>query len=202
MKGMLHKDLYLLRASLPLAVIVVLVIGVGMSVLVTPNIYLVMMPVVLGMLEVNTINMDKKSGWHRLSPSMPAGLPRGIGAKYLMYLLVTLGGLFVALILTAVVSTVFDMWAADVFGIFLVIGITFPLVSGAMGLPAAFLWDEEKNMIVTLISYPLASMVFVALALGIGNIGVVMVLFLAVSVAAYAFSWLWTVRFLPQRDLA
>lgn len=201
MKGMLHKDLYLLCASLPLAAAAVLVIGVGMSVLVTPNIYLVMMPVVLSMLEINTINVDKKSGWHRLSPSMPAGLQQGIGAKYLMYLLVALGGLLAGLLLTAVVSTVFDMWATDVFAIFLVIGITFPLVSGAMGLPAAFLWDEEKNMIVTLISYPLASMVFVALALGIGNIGVVMALFLAVSVAVYALSWLWTIRVLPLRDL-
>ena len=67
MKGLLRKDLYLLRTALPLALLAVVVIGAGMSAMVSPNIFLIMTPVVLGIIESNSLNTDKKCGWPRLA---------------------------------------------------------------------------------------------------------------------------------------
>ena len=201
MKVLLRKDLYLLRTALPLALLAVVVIGAGMSAMVSPNIFLIMTPVVLGIIESNSLNTDKKCGWPRLAVSLPAGLGRVIGAKYLLYLLLSLAGVAIGAVAAVVLSTLLNAWDIETFHIFLVIGLSFPLVSGAVALPATYLWEEDKNMVATILTYPLSSMVFISLALGIGQILVVEVIFLLLGAAAFAGSWVWAARTLPRRDL-
>ena len=124
-----------------------------------------------------------------------------IGAKYLLYLLLSLAGVAIGAVAAVVLSTLLNAWDIETFHIFLVIGLSFPLVSGAVALPATYLWEEDKNMVATILTYPLSSMVFISLALGIGQILVVEVVFLLLGAAAFAGSWVWAARTLPRRDL-
>lgn len=201
MKGLLRKDFYLIRATLPLACLAMLVAGGCLSVLVSANVFLAIAPVVLGLVALTTVNIDRHDGWNRLAATLPCGPARAIGGKYLLYLLLSLGGVLLGLLLAVAGSALLRGWGSETFGIFFAIGLALPLLSGAVGLPAAFLLGEDKNMLVMMFSYPLASALFVALVLAIDAVLPAALVLIACSAAAYAASWLLAARLLPRRDL-
>ena len=109
--------------------------------------------------------------------------------------------MLLGLLLAVAGSALLRGWGSETFGIFFAIGLALPLLSGAVGLPAAFLLGEDKNMLVMMFSYPLASGLFVALVLAIDAVLPAALVLIGCSAAAYAASWLLAARFLPRRDL-
>ena len=71
MKGLLLKDYYLIRSVLYVILAVFAVVGIGMSFLTSTWVLTVLATVMLGMISVTTINMDKNSGWRKVSLVLP-----------------------------------------------------------------------------------------------------------------------------------
>lgn len=71
MKGLLLKDYYLIRSILYIIFVVFAVIGIAMSFLTSTWVLTVIATVMLGMISVTTINMDKSSGWRKVSVTLP-----------------------------------------------------------------------------------------------------------------------------------
>ena len=107
MRGLLVKDFYMIRSVVIMMTGVVLVIGAGLSYLVSPQVLLILATVMTGMVEASTINMDKACGWTRLSAAFPVSGERMVSSKYLMYLFLSVFGLLAGTVcsLTALMVT-------------------------------------------------------------------------------------------------
>ena len=104
MKGLLLKDYYLIRSVLYIILVVFAVVGIGMSFLTSTWVLTVLATVMLGMISVTTINMDKNSGWRKVSVVLPVSRKAILDSKYILYLLLSGAGLFLGVILSVVVS--------------------------------------------------------------------------------------------------
>ena len=71
MKGLLLKDFYLIRSALYVISACFIVVGASISLLTSTWSLTVVATVMLGMVFVNTINMDKSSGWRKMAGTMP-----------------------------------------------------------------------------------------------------------------------------------
>ena len=94
MKGLLLKDYYLIGSVLWILLAAMAVIGIAMAVLTSAWALVVIATVMLGMVSVSTINMDKASGWYKVSLVMPVARQAVVDSKYLLYLLLSGVGLF------------------------------------------------------------------------------------------------------------
>ena len=65
MRGLLVKDFYMIRSVVIMMTGVFLVIGAGLSYLVSPQVLLILATVMTGMVEASTINMDKTCPFKR-----------------------------------------------------------------------------------------------------------------------------------------
>ncbi len=93
MKGLLLKDYYLIRSVLYIILAVFAVTGIGMSFLASAWVLTVMATVMLGMISVTTIQMDKHSGWRKISAVLPVSRKAVLDSKYILYILLSGAGL-------------------------------------------------------------------------------------------------------------
>lgn len=169
MKGLLLKDYYLIQSILYIILVVFLVVGIGLSFLTSTWVLTVIATVMLGMISVTTINMDKSSGWRKISAVLPVSRKTFLDSKYILYLLLSGIGLFLGIILSLIVSTFKGQFDYQSMLLFISISIAMALFSGSMTIPFAFLFSEEKSMLGLIVAYPLSAMVFVGAALLIDN---------------------------------
>ena len=87
MKGLLLKDYYLIRSVLYIILAVFAVTGIGMSFLASAWVLTVMATVMLGMISVTTIQMDKHSGWRKISAVLPVSRKAVLDSKYILYII-------------------------------------------------------------------------------------------------------------------
>lgn len=59
MKGLIRKDLYFLENSLKMLIIAMIVIGIGVSFLISSEIFIIIFPIVLGSVILITIPKEK-----------------------------------------------------------------------------------------------------------------------------------------------
>lgn len=81
MKGLLLKDYYLIGSVLWILLAAMAVIGIAMAVLTSAWALVVIATVMLGMVSVSTINMDKASGWYKVSRVMPVARQAVVDSK-------------------------------------------------------------------------------------------------------------------------
>ena len=106
MKGLLLKDYYLIGSVLWILLAAMAVIGIAMAVLTSAWALVVIATVMLGMVSVSTINMDKASGWYKVSRVMPVARQAVVDSKYLLYLLLSGVGLLLGMVLGMVASLI------------------------------------------------------------------------------------------------
>ena len=82
MKGLLLKDYYLIKSVLYIILVVFAVVGIGMSFLTSTWVLTVIATVMLGMISVTTINMDRNSGWKKVSIVLPVSRTAVLDCKY------------------------------------------------------------------------------------------------------------------------
>ena len=104
MKGLLLKDYYLIKSVLYIILVVFTVVGIGMSFLTSTWVLIVIATVLLGMISVTTINMDRNSGWKKVSIVLPVSKTAILDCKYILYLLLSGVGLLLGVILSVVAS--------------------------------------------------------------------------------------------------
>lgn len=201
MKGLLLKDYYLIRSILYIILVVFLVVGIGLSFLTSTWVLTVIATVMLGMISVTTINMDKSSGWRKISAVLPVSRKTFLDSKYILYLLLSGIGLFLGIILSLIVSTFKGQFDYQSMLLFISISIAMALFSGSMTIPFAFLFSEEKSMLGLIVAYPLSAMVFVGAALLIDNKLIACSLVAITGIVLYIISWAISRKHIANRDL-
>ena len=201
MKGLLLKDYYLIRSILYIILAVFAVIGIGMSFLTSTWVLTVIATAMLGMISVTTINMDKSSGWRKISVVLPVSRKTFLDSKYILYLLLSGIGLFLGITLSVIVSVFKGQLDYNSMLQFISISIAMALFSGSMTIPFAFLFSEEKSMLGLIIACPLSAAVFVGVALLIDNKLIACGLVVIAAVVLYIMSWSVSRKYIANRDI-
>ncbi len=202
MKGLLLKDYYLIRSVLYIILVVFAVVGIGMSFLTSTWVLTVIATVMLGMISVTTINMDKNSGWKKISAVMPVSKKAILDCKYILYLLLSGAGLLLGIILGVMASIFKDQLDYQSMLLFVSISVAMALFSGSMTIPFTFLFSEEKSMLGLIIAYPLSAVVFVGAALLIDNKLIACGLVTVIGALLYIISWLISRKCIVNRDIS
>lgn len=201
MKGLLLKDYYLIRSILYIIFVVFAVIGIAMSFLTSTWVLTVIATVMLGMISVTTINMDKSSGWRKVSVTLPVSRKTFLDSKYILYLLLSGIGLLLGVTLSVIVSVFKGQLDYNSMLLFISISIAMALLSGSITIPFAFLFSEEKSMLGLIIAYPLSAMIFVAAALLFDNKLMACSLVAIAAVLLYIISWATSRKHIANRDI-
>ena len=199
MKGLLLKDFYLVRAALVLILVTYAVIGVGMSVVVDPWITVIIGAVMFGIMSASTINMDKQFGWRKLAATLPVKKETTVDSKYLLYLIFSVLGFAVSLIICAVKPEL--MPADEMVRLYLSIAAAMALFSGGVQIPGNFLLSDEKAMITLIVAYPLLTGIFVAAARLTEDTILTCNIVLVLAVVVFAVSWLVSRKIIAARDI-
>lgn len=202
MKGLLLKDYYLIKSVLYIILVVFAVVGIGMSFLTSTWVLTVIATVMLGMISVTTINMDRNSGWRKVSVVLPVSRSVVLDCKYVLYLLLSGVGLFLGIILSIVASLLKGQLNYQTMLLFISISVAMALFSGSMTIPFTFLLTEEKSMLGLIIAYPISAAVFVGTALLLDNMLIACGLVTAVGAALYITSWLLSRKLIVKRDIS
>ena len=160
MKGLLLKDYYLIGSVLWILLAAMAVIGIAMAVLTSAWALVVIATVMLGMVSVSTINMDKASGWYKVSRVMPVARQAVVDSKYLLYLLLSGVGLLLGMVLGMVASLIQGGQSGEEALLYLTISVAMALLAGSVTLPCSFLFSEEKNVLAIFLAYPAAAGIF------------------------------------------
>lgn len=201
MKGLLLKDYYLIRSILYIILVVFVVVGIGLSFLTSTWVLAVIATVMLGMISVTTINMDKSSGWRKISVVLPVSRKTFLDSKYILYLLLSGIGLFLGITLSVIVSIFKGQLDYHSMLLFVSISIAMALFAGSMTIPFAFLFGEEKSMLGLIIAYPLSAMIFVGAALLFDNKLMACGLVAIAGVVLYIISWAVSRKHIANRDI-
>lgn len=202
MKGLLLKDYYLIKSVLYIILVVFTVVGIGMSFLTSTWVLIVIATVLLGMISVTTINMDRNSGWKKVSIVLPVSKTAILDCKYILYLLLSGVGLLLGVILSVVASIFKGQLDYQTMLLFVGISVAMALFSGSMTIPFTFLFSEEKSTLGLIIAYPVSAAVFVGAALLIDNKLIACGLVTVVGILLYIVSWLFARKLIVKRDIS
>ncbi len=202
MKGLLLKDYYLINSILYIILVVFAVVGIGMSFLSSTRVLTVIATVMLGMISVTTINMDRSSGWRKVSGVLPVSKETIMDSKYILYLLLSGTGLLSGIFLSVMVSLFKGQMDYHAMLLFASIGVAMALLSGSMTIPFAFLFSEEKSMLALIIAYPLSAMVFAGAALLFENKMTACGLATLLGTVLYIISWCFSRKTIAYREIA
>ena len=203
MKGLLRKDYYLIQSVLYIMLLVLAVIGISMSYLTTPWVLTVISTIVLGMITTTTINIDRSSGWRKVSAVLPVSKQTLIDSKYLLYLIFSVLGFAVGVAISLIICAVKpDLMPADeMVRLYLSIAAAMALFSGGVQLPGNFLLSDEKAMITLIVAYPLLTGIFVAVARLTEDTILTCNIVLVLAVVVFAASWLISRKLIAARDI-
>lgn len=202
MKGLLLKDYYLIRSVLYIILVVFAVIGIGMSFLTSTWVLTVIATVMLGMISVTTINMDKTSGWRKVSGVLPVSKKAIMDSKYILYLLLSGIGFLWGVTLSIMVSLFKNQLDFNTMLLFISISIALALFSGSITIPCSFLFSEEKSMLSLIIAYPLSATIFVGAALLFDNKMVACSMVSLLGIVLYIVSWNIARKYIAYKEIA
>ena len=196
MKGLIRKDLYFLENSLKMLIIAMIVIGIGVSFLISSEIFIIIFPIVLGSVILITIPKEKNNKWDKFIAMTPLSKDTLLNSKYILYLSMTILGLIIGIAVTFL-SYIFtkkvnfmDMYSS------IGLSIAVSLLAGGISIPINFFWSEERAIIGQISSYSLIAMFLVAILYGINffipvkdNLEIIFGVLGIISVLFYVCSW-------------
>lgn len=189
MKGLLLKDYYLIQSVLFTVLVSFMVVGVGISFLTSEWVLTVIATVMFGMISVTTINIDKASGWRKVSGVLPISKHTMMDSKYLLYLLISGVGFILGIGIGAAASLLKQQFDFDSMLSFLCISPAMALIAGSITIPCSFLFSEEKSMISIMLAYPITGVIFAGAVILLRNMLLACVVSTAIGIILYAVSW-------------
>lgn len=201
MKGLLLKDLYLMKSILLISLLTFGVLGIGFSFLTTPWVFTILAAAMMGRGVISTIMMDKSSGWFGLSAVLPVPQRTVFNSKYAEYLLLSALGLTIGFAAGLVLTQIQGNWDARTAFLFFCLSVSLPLFSGSFVLPCTFLWNEEKSIIGTIISYPVLTVIFIFIHRIVDDIHTTAALLAVLSLLLYLLSWFISSRYFIKKDI-
>ena len=208
MKGLLLKDLYMMRRHLR-SWLLMMLIFIAVSCLESDNMFFVFYPCMLsGMVPVTLLGYDERNKWDVYAGTLPCSRAQVVSAKYLIGLMVHAAVLLLTALTQAVRMAVTASFAWGEYLTMLAILVMLGLISAAMTMPFMFKLGVEKGR--------LAYYAMVGLIGGSGalfpwvvepameqtiSFGFVLVLALLAVLALYVLSWYLSIRFYEKREL-
>ena len=200
MKGLLLKDFYMARSLLVFLGVVFLVLGVSFSYLVSPWAMTVIATVMMGVNVTSSIQADQTSGWLKTVLTTPASRKTLLNSKYVLYLLFSLAGLLLGLLVGAIAALALDA-GREMLVLFLWISVSMALFSGGMLLPLSFCLEEGGSMVGNILAYPLSAGLYVGLVLLLGDRPWTCPVIALLAAAVFALSWLVSQKILARKEL-
>ena len=202
MKGLLLKDFYLVRAALAIILVSYAVIGIGFSIVVDPWVTVIIGSIMFGIMSASTINMDKQYGWRKLAATLPVDKRNLIDSKFLLYLLFSVLGFVVGVVLALVIATVADKTTApETIRLYLSVAGAMALFSGGVMIPCNFLLSDEKAMVSLIVTFPLLTGIFVAISRATDDVMLSCNIVLAISALVFVGSWLFSRGKIARMDI-
>lgn len=202
MKGLLLKDFYLVRAALAIVLVSYAVIGIGFSIVVDPWVTVIIGSIMFGIMSASTINMDKQYGWRKLAATLPVDKRNLIDSKFLLYLLFSVLGFVVGVVLALVIANVADKTTApETIRLYLSVAGAMALFSGGVMIPCNFLLSDEKAMVSLIVTFPLLTGIFVAISRATDDVMLSCNIVLAISAVVFVSSWLFSRGKIARMDI-
>lgn len=202
MKGLLLKDFYLVRAALAIILVSYAVIGIGFSIVVDPWVTVIIGSIMFGIMSASTINMDKQYGWRKLAATLPVDKRNLIDSKFLLYLLFSVLGFVVGVVLALVIANVADKATApETIRLYLSVAGAMALFSGGVMIPCNFLLSDEKAMVSLIVTFPLLTGIFVAISRATDDVMLSCNIVLVISAVVFVGSWLFSRGKIARMDI-
>lgn len=208
MKGLLLKELFMLRKSwFAIAILVVTFSIVGIFSGETGMLLIV--PLFMSVWSVSFMNMDEISKWQQYSIALPYGRRKIVSSKYLMILILnTLSIVFVVLCYLISVALGKNGFSADLLFTLILLSLIMGIVYPSLLLPLVYKLNTEKGRMVLMIINGIvggSSVAFMQTSV-FGDIfgsisGFLPLVILAVVAVLYLLSWQLSVKIYEKRDL-
>ena len=207
MKGLLLKDLYMMRAYCKSYLLIVAVFLAASFV--GGNVFFIYYPCLLGgMIPVSLLAYDERSRFIQYSASLPVSRAELVSEKYLIGLLSQIAALLLTGLVQGIRMGVNGTFSAGGFAVTLLSLLLVSLLASAIPLPLIFKNGVEKGR--------LAYYVMIGIVCGAGilfseafggrwpidaHAGVLLALLTVVGIGLYVLSWYLSVVFYKKREL-
>ena len=148
MKGILLKDLYIAKSGIIVTLTALFVLAFGLSFLLDASSILMLAPAISTVAVYMSITNDASSKWNKNVITMPVSRDQIIGAKYILYLLLSAIGIIVVLASLGIMSLLGMTITLYSLLFNAAIGISAALFAGGISLPCVYFFDAEKSQIV------------------------------------------------------
>ena len=196
MKGLLLKDLYIIRSGLFILLLTFIFIGTGMAFVISPWVLIVIFTVTLSFQSAVTIQTDKSSQWDKFSVTLPVPRKQIVSSKYVMYFLLSLAGLVIGAAISTICALLQNNFDAAPLLMYSNLAVIVSMLPGSISIPCSFWFDEEKSMVGTILSYMVTSGIIVGTVLILNqyiklqdHISMVIGVLAVISIIFYAISW-------------
>ena len=187
MKGILLKDLYIAKSGIIVTLTALFVLAFGLSFLLDASSILMLAP------AISTVAVSRD---------------QIIGAKYILYLLLSAIGIIVVLASLGIMSLLGMTITLYSLLFNAAIGISAALFAGGISLPCVYFFDAEKSQIVYMIAFVASTGIITALVLLINlfipvkdNILLAFYIVLAISFVCFAVSYKITTAVYRKQDI-
>ena len=165
MKGVLLKDLYIAGSNVVVTVIMLAVLGFGLSFFMEPSAILILAPGITTIPAFISITSDANSKWNKNVITMPVSRSQIIGEKFILFIILSVLGIMAALIPCGVLAIFGAEMSLASLLLYGSIGVSAALFAGCFSLPCAYFFDPDKSQIVFLMSFLASTGIIVALVL-------------------------------------
>lgn len=208
MKGLLLKELYVMRKICRIYLIM-MVVFIAASVFAGDNLFVVTYPCMLcGVIPVSLLEYDDRCKWEAYSATLPYSRAQMVSAKYLIGLMVQLVMIVMAGIAQWFKLSRSNQLRADTYALLMLMLVNVTFLGSSISLPFMFKLGMTKGRIAYFLS--LGSMGFFGvfayhtirsqLAVQVSTLAGHAVITLAM-IGVYALSWYLSIRFYKKREL-
>ena len=184
------------------------VLAFGLSFLLDASSILMLAPAISTVAVYMSITNDASSKWNKNVITMPVSRDQIIGAKYILYLLLSAIGIIVVLASLGIMSLLGMTITLYSLLFNAAIGISAALFAGGISLPCVYFFDAEKSQIVYMIAFVASTGIITALVLLINlfipvkdNILLAFYIVLAISFVCFAVSYKITTAVYRKQDI-
>ena len=153
MKGVLLKDLYIAGSNVVVTVIMLTVLGFGLSFLMEPSAILILAPGITTIPAFISITSDVAAKWNKNVITMPLSRNKVIGEKYLLYSILAVLGLLLSIVICIILGLFGEKVSLDTLCLYGVIGMSATFLAGGLSLPCAYFFDADTAQIAFMISF-------------------------------------------------
>jgi len=208
MKGLMLKDIYVIKDGLLIPALILVLLGTVLSVLSSPWVLIVVAACSLAMQTTMTIPTDKLSQWYKFSATLPVSRVQFIRSKYVMYAIFGVLGLLLGGAITVTVTMIMGDFEVGTLLTFACMAVSMLLLPGSVNIPLAFRLNEEQSIVGIVISYVVAAGLFLGVRFILGNFmdvsentlltyGIVA----GFSVVVYLISWVFSPKVVSRSNL-